>query len=442
MAAVAGTVALPASLPSVHACGGNPGRSLPLPTPEQLAWQDRELGLFIHFDMSTFTGQSKPRTPADPNVYNPAKLDTDQWLEVAKGMGAQYAVFVAKHCTGFLSWQSDAYPYGVRQTSWRGGKADVVRDFVESCRKYHVKPGLYASASSNAWWTVDDPGLVNWGKGGDAAKQAEYVRACERMLTELWSRYGELSEIWFDGGALPPEKGGPDLVPILKKHQPHAVVFQGPARSIRWIGNEEGVANYPCWATVSGDGDVNGPGDPNGDKWLAGECDVPLPGHEWFWSPKQKADIQPLQALMDKYYKSVGHNCNLLLNATPDKTGLIPEANLKHYLAFGAEIRRRFGTALAETKGNGDLIELKLRRPTTLNHVILMEEIAHGERIRRYELEGLTAGNIWKPLASGTAVGHKRIQQFASTEVTEVRLRITESVAAPRIRRLAVFNVS
>ncbi len=129
------------------------------PTPEQLAWHDLELGMFIHFDMQTFTRQEKPRTPADVNAFNPANLDTDQWVEVAKSMGAKYAVFVAKHCTGFLSWQSNAYPYGVRQTNWREGKGDIVRDFVNSCRRAGIRPGLYASVSSNAWWGVDNPGV-------------------------------------------------------------------------------------------------------------------------------------------------------------------------------------------------------------------------------------------------------------------------------------------
>jgi hypothetical protein len=112
------------------------GEDLAKPTPQQLVWQDMELGLFIHFDMLTFTGQMKPRSPADPNIYNPVTLSTDQWLEAGKAMGAKYAVFVAKHCTGFLSWQSNAYPYGVKQTSWRDGKGDVVKDFIASCENF------------------------------------------------------------------------------------------------------------------------------------------------------------------------------------------------------------------------------------------------------------------------------------------------------------------
>ncbi len=441
---MAATAAMPARLFAQEESDKDPRSGLPKPTPQQLAWQDLELGLFIHFDMVTFTGQTKPRTPADPNTYNPVKLDTDQWLEAAKAMGAKYAVFVAKHCTGFLSWQSNAYPYGVKQTSWRGGKGDVVRDFIASCKKFNIKPGLYASVSSTAWWGVDNPGVIKWGN----KKQADYIKACEAMLTELWSNYGELTEIWFDGGALPPEKGGPDMVPILKKHQPNAVVFQGPAPGgIRWIGNERGVAGYPCWNTVKKLNDP-GAGNPDGKIWNPGECDVPLPGHGWFWrgrakpgKPSGEQQQKTLDRLMDMYYRSVGRNCNLLLNTTPDTTGLIPEVILPHYGNFGKEIRRRFEKPVAETKGKGDTVELKLAKPAKIDHVVVMEDVAHGERVRAYEVEGLVPGNKWQKLCDGTSIGHKRIQQFQGTEVAKIRFRATGAVAVPEIRRLAVFRV-
>jgi alpha-L-fucosidase len=424
--------------------GDDPSGGLATPTPQQLAWQDLELGLFIHFDMVTYTGQTKPRSPADVNTYNPTKLDTDQWLETAKSMGAKYAVFVAKHCTGFLSWQSNAYPYGVKQTSWRDGKGDVVRDFIASCKKYDIRPGLYASVSSTAWWGVDNPGVIKWGD----KKQADYIAACELMMTELWSNYGPLTEIWFDGGVLPPENGGPDLVPILEKHQPHAVVFQGPSPGgIRWIGNERGVAGYPCWSTVKKLND-KGAGNPDGKIWNPGECDVPLPGHRWFWrgeakpgKPSDQQQEKVLASLIDMYYRSVGRNCNLLLNATPDTTGLIPEVILPHYANFGKEIRRRFATPVAETKGEGETVELVLRKPAKIDHVIVMEDIKHGERVRAYEIEGLVPGNKWQKLCDGISIGHKRIQRFDPQEVSKLRFRATKSADTPQIRRLAVFSV-
>jgi alpha-L-fucosidase len=374
-------------------------------------------------------------------MYNPKQLDTDQWMEAAKAIGAKYAVFVAKHCSGFLQWQSDLYPYGVKQSSWRNGKGDVVRDFIDSCRKYHIKPGLYASVTANGYLEVDNPGLVNRGKGGDPEKQTRYAKICEQMLTELWSRYGDLYEIWFDGGALPPEQGGPDLVPIYKKHQPDAIVFQGPAASIRWIGNERGLAPYPCWATVPHKHDYNGPGDPKGQFWLPAECDVPVRNHDWFWKPQSAHKLYSLPDLVEMYYQSVGRNCNLLLNANPNPDGLVPEPDFKRYIEFGKEIRRRFSEPIATTRGDGESLELELKKLEMIDHVIIMEDIKKGERVREYRIEGLKGPEQWEILAEGQSIGHKRIQRFHPAEVSKVRLIVMSSIGRPFIQSLEVYCV-
>ena len=418
-------------------------RTAPEPLPQQIAWQDCELGMFFHFDIPIY----KPgwdwrswKDLPDPALYNPIRLDTDQWLQTASSLGAKYAVLVAKHCSGFLQWQSDLYPYGVKQSPWRNGKGDVVGDFVKSCERYKIRPGIYASVTANGYMEVDNPGLVNRGRGGDPAKQAAYARTCEGMLSELWGRYGDLFHVWFDGGALPPDKGGPRMLPLLHRYQPHANVFQGPAATIRWVGNEDGVTSYPCWATVL-NRDDSGSGTPEGKIWLPGECDVPLPGHEWFWTPRQRKDIEPLPRLIDMYYRSVGRNCNLLLNATPGPDGLIPEANLRHYAEFGREIRRRFEKPVAETSGQAEVTELKLPRPQMIDHVLIMEEIAQGERVREYVVEGLEQSGAWTRLCDGTSIGHKRIQQFDRKVLAAVRLRVTRCVDSPLVRRLAVYHV-
>jgi len=433
-----------ASLSNEAAVAVPEGRPLPKPSPQQFEWQDMELGMFFHFDIPVYkpgwNWRSWEGLPS-PDMYNPSKLDTDQWMEAAKAFGAKYAVFVAKHCSGFCQWQTDVYPYGVKQSSWRNGKGDVVRDFVEACHKYGIKPGIYASVTANAFLEVDNPGLVNRGQAADPEKQARYARVCEQMLTELWSRYGDLFEIWFDGGALPVEKGGPDMVPLLEKYQPDAIVFQGPAASIRWVGNERGRAPYPCWATVPDKADYYGPGDPEGARWLPAECDVPVRDHDWFWEPNREDRLYSLDDLMDMYYKSVGRNGNLLLNANPAPDGLVPEPDFRRYVEFGAEIRRRFEKPVAATRGESEVVELRLSPPQKIDHVVIMEEIAHGERIRHYEVEGLGPGNKWAKLCSGISVGHKRIQHFDPIEVSMVRLRITECVARPLIRNLAVYSV-
>ena len=426
------------------------GIELARPSAIQLAWQDMEIGMFFHFDIITYAPGWNFRTwkdLPDPNLYNPVDLDTDQWMETAKAMGAKYAVFVAKHCSGFLQWQSDIYPYGVKQSRWRNGKGDVVGDFVESCHKYGLKPGIYASVTANGYLEIDNPGLVNRGKGDDPKKQAEYARVCEQMLTELWSRYGELTEVWFDGGALPPEQGGPDMVPIFKKLQPNAIVFQGPVASIRWIGNESGVADYPCWATVpdmesiSGDRMLLTHGDPDGKLWLPAECDVPIRNHEWFWQPNDEHKLYSLDELMNMYYRSVGCNCNLLVNGNPGPNGLIPDADFQRYVEFGREIKRRFDSPIAETSGKGDLVELDLGKPTRIDHISIMEDIAYGERVREYVIEGMV-GEAWQKLCEGVSIGHKRIERFDEVSVSRIRFRCTKSAAKPIIRNIAAYYAS
>jgi len=412
-----------------------PRLNLPRPTPEQLAWQDMEMGLFIHIGMPTCTG--KVGVVGDPRLFDPRALDVDQWLDAAQAMGAKYAVLVAKHVDGFLCWQTDLYAYGVRQSPWKGGKGDLVADFVDACRRRGIAPGLYASVADNTFWHVRYPGRVR-GAAADSPKQQAYNRMVEAMVRELCSRYGELAELWFDGDVLPPQQGGPDLEPILCALQPHAVALQGPTASIRLSGGETGTVGYPCWATARRRGAM-GQGHPEGSLWLPVECDAPLRVHQWFWRPGQEHTLRSPRELVDMYYRSVGRNGNLLLNASPDRDGRVPEEDMQRYTEFGKEIRRRFASALAETGGAHPVLEVPAGE--RIDHVALMENIATGERIRRYRVEGLLHADRWETLCEGTAVGHKRIQRFKARRVGRVRLRILDSAGRPGIRRLAVYGV-
>ena len=430
------------------------GSALPRPTRAQLRWQDFELGIVFHFDLPVFaTGGWAPlKATLDPNLYRPEKLDTDQWLEAAKAFGARYAIFTATHFNGFLQWQSDLYPYGLKQTSWRGGKADVFADFVASCHRYGIAPGVYLSCHRNAYWKVWSY-RVNWGRGGEG--QAEFARMGERMTEELVSRYGPLCEIWYDAGLLAPEEGGPDVVPIVEKHQPEIVFYHSPERrDHRWIGNERGVAGYPCWATMPGLETADKAhhakpqsalrellphGDPNGTRWEPAMVDVPIRDHDWFWRPGRDDRVFSLEALVEMYYTSVGRNCNFIVGGVPDRDGLIPETDFRRYEEFGREIRRRFGKPVAETSGEGDVVELKLPRPARIDHVVIMEEIAEGERVRAYEIEAHVGADEWRRIAKGISVGHKRIERFPAVEAAAVRVRVTQSVAPVKIRLLAAY---
>ena len=208
---------------------------------------------------------------------------------------------------------------------------------------------------------------VNGGKGGDPARRAEYMRVCERMVEELCTRYGPLCEIWFDGGVITPEEGGPDVLPIVEKHQPEAVFYHSrQCAQHRWAGSESGATGYPCWSTmpdvatqIAAHADPRQRatllmhGDPDGKVWCPAMADAPIREHDWLWIPNTDDRLQPLDKLVDMYYKSVGRNANLILGAVPNADGLIPDPDFRRYAELGREIRRRFGEPVAQTAGRG-----------------------------------------------------------------------------------------
>ncbi len=278
------------------------------------------------------------------------------------------------------------------------------------------------------------------------------------MTEELCSRYGPLVQIWYDAGVKLPPDGGPDVLPIFEKHQPDSVFYNSLERSDhRWIGNEQGFAGDPCWATMPFEkGAIShnakswqkllATGDPDGQAWSPGMVDVPLRGangvHNWFWWPNQDHALEPTDSLVRMYYQSVGRNCNFIIGGVITSEGLVPEADALRLREFGKEIQQRFGRPLAETSGEGNVVELRLPQPSRITHAVIMEDIAQGERIRQYVVEGLVSGDHWEKLGAGQSVGHKRIQQFAPVEVARVRLKVTAARARPRIRKLAVYGAA
>ena len=422
------------------------GRPIVRPTPALQRWQDQEVGMFYHLTMDVFDPAYRwrdwGRLP-DPAIVTLDRLDMDAWLAAATAIGAKYAVLVVKHCDGFCFWQTDIYPYGMKQSPWRNGKGDLLAEFVAACERVHILPGIYASTSANAWFEVDNPGLVNRGRGGDPVKQQAYNRACEAMMTELWSRYGKLFEIWFDGGLLPPEQGGPDLLPILEREQPEAVVFQGMPgmrNNIRWVGNERGRAPDPCWATIDavsqegGDRELRLAGAPDGRIWAPAECDVPVRNHAWTWRANEEQKLYSLDELLTMYDESVGRYCNLLLNANPDNHGEIPAADFALYEAFGKALRRRNPPSFASTSGSGTELTLDFGRVRGCDHVVLMEDITCGERVLQHVVERRVGDGAWESVAAGTCIGHKRIHRFPAVEAPAMRLRVLGCKAEPSIR--------
>ena len=406
---------------------------LALPTAAQRTWQDLEIGMFVHFAPNTwqdkeYDDRSTPLSAITPDV------DTEQWAETAQNLGARYVILVAKHVGGFCLWQTNTTDYGIRNTPWRAGKGDVMADLAASCAKRELKLGVYLSPRD------DHFGAGLSGRCATPEAQQRYDAIYRQQLTEVLTRYGPITELWLDGSSVVPTG---DLV---TRYQPSAMVFQGPQATIRWVGTEAGFAPYPCWDTLDGGDARTGiatalHGDPLGDTWMPVEVDVSIRRPNWFWSTTNETNLLSRDALVEIYYRSVGRGAQLLLNLPPDRTGKIPAADAARAKEFGNEIRRRFATSLAETTGRGNRVTLELPGPYRVDHVIIEEDLALGERVRSYRLEGRRGeGGDWVPLGTGISVGHKRIHPVAPATLSAVRLSVLAAAATPAIRRLAVFD--
>lgn len=432
----------------------------PVPNPRQQAWQEAEMGAVFHYDLHVFDGvkygQGNNRiTPMpDYQIFNPQKLDTDQWIKAIKDAGFTFAILTATHETGFALFQSEVNPYSMRALNYQEGKGDIVRDFVNSCRKYGIKPGIYLGIRWNSFFGVYNFQVNGEGEFRDR-RQAYYNQMVEGMLKEICTNYGELFEIWFDGGADHPANGVPDVLPIVQQYQPNCLFYHNlQLAEVRWGGSESGMMAYPCWATFpnfySHAGDTQAEwmqllkqGDPNGDYWMPAMADAPLRGyngrHEWFWEPGDEAHIFPVENLMNIYEKSVGRNATLIMGMTPDPEGLMPEPDVNRLREWGEAIREQFGDPLATTSGTGTMIALKMDKKTRIDRVIIQEEIALGERVRHYQLEAKIKGK-WQVVCDGESIGHKRIQRFEPVEARHFRLVVDQSVAEPHIKQLAIFQ--
>jgi len=437
---------------------------IPVPNAKQRAWQEAQLGVIFHYDLHVFDGkkynqQSNRISPVDDyNIFNPAQLNTDQWIAAAKASGATFALVTATHETGFALYQSAVNPYCLKAINWQDGRGDIVRDFVQSCRKYGLQPGIYIGIRWNSFFGVHNFKVDGTGDFRNQ-RQRYYNAMVEGMVRELCSNYGPLFEIWFDGGASDPALGAPDVLPIVQRLQPQALFYHNAQLAeARWGGSESGTVPYPCWATfpyASADG-VRYPeihqdnfhllkhGDPDGQYWMPAMSDAPLRGHggrhEWFWEPGDETHIYPVPDLVNMYYKSVGRNSTLILGLTPDPSGLLPQPDVEVLKAFGDEIQRRFASPVGSTAGKGRVLMVDLEDYRDVNQLILQEEIRLGERVRTFTVEAQTDTG-WVEIVSGSNIGHKHIREFKPVHTSKVRLRITKSVLEPHIRSFTLYDV-
>ena len=450
----------------------------PVPGARQLQWHAMEFYGFIHFTVNTFTDKEWGFGDESPALFHPTDFDAGQIAATARMAGMQGLILTAKHHDGFCLWPSAYTEHSVRNSPWRDGKGDAVRELSDACRKQGIRFGVYLSP---------------WDRNHADYATPAYVAYYRNQLRELLTDYGPLFTVWFDGanggdgfygGARETRRidnrtyyDWPNTWSIVRELQPMAVMFSDAGPDMRWIGNEQGMAGEPCWATMKSAG--RWPGGPSeglnngerpGDVWLPGECDVSIrPG--WFYHAAEDSRVKSLEHLLRIYYASVGRGCCLNLNIPPDRRGRIHENDVEALRAMRAALDATFERDLARaavltasnTRGDDPAFAAQHliddRRDTywatddavtaaevtvtfperqTFNVVRLREYIQLGQRVDAFALDRWDAGQ-WKEFFSGTSIGNQRLARTADVTTDRIRLRITAAAACPTLSELGVF---
>ncbi|KAJ0098405.1 hypothetical protein Patl1_20003 [Pistacia atlantica] len=438
---------------------------LPLPSYTQLKWQQREIIMFFHFGVNTFTDSEWGTGKENPAIFNPIGLDANQWISAAMDAGVSLVILTAKHHDGFCLWPSKYTDHSVKHSPWKNGHGDVVQEFVNAAKARGVDAGLYLSP-----WDRHDP------RYGHDLQYNEYYLA---QMQELLTRYGNVREIWFDGAK------GPNAVnmsyyftewfAMVKELQSSINVFSDAGPDVRWVGNEKGFAGSTCWSTINrtslsiGNGSIV-EGDPRGTDWLPAECDVSI-RTGWFWHKSQSP--KRLSKLLKIYYNSVGRNCVMLLNVPPNSTGLITEIDIQRLREFRKAIDTIFSANLADkcttkassvrggkdggfgpenvldsdhlwtywaprdNKNDDYWIEIKAEDQEGLkfNVIRIQEAIGLGQRIKEHEV--YVDGKL---VAKGSTVGYKKLHrlEYGVVHGHFVKIKITKSRAPPLISSIGL----
>ena len=450
----------------------------PVPSENQLRWQEMEYYAFVHFSLNTYTDQSWGKGDEDVNLFNPKDLDCRQWARICKEAGMKGIILTAKHHCGFCLWPSKYTEYSVKNAPWKNGKGDLVREMAAACKEYGLKLGIYLSP---------------WDRNNASYGKPEYITYFRNQLRELLTNYGDIFEIWFDGanggsgyygGANETRKidsrtyyDWKNTYAMIRKLQPNIVIWNdgGDRGDLRWVGTESGYVGETNWSLLNATGAVPENmlryGVENGDSWVPGEVNTSI-RPEWFYHPSEDTKVKTLPQLMDLYYNSFGRNGTLLLNFPIMPNGLIHPADEKAALDFAKAVKEAFAVNLAQGKkvtasnvrGNSKdfaadkavdhdkntywatddnmtkaTLTIDFGSPTTFNRFLVQEYIRLGQRVKTFTVEALENGD-WKEVAQATTIGYKRILRFPSVRATKLRLSITDSKSCPLISNIGIYN--
>lgn len=454
-----------------------------VPNEAQLAWHELETYAFVHFTTNTFTGKEWGFGDEDPAIFNPTDFDADQIVGTLAKAGMKGVILTCKHHDGFCLWPSKTTEHDIAASPWKGGKGDMVKELSEAAKRHGIGFGIYLSP-----WDRNHP---DYGTG-------HYVEVYREQLRELLTGYGPVFTVWHDGanggdGFYGGKRGNrsidrtsyydwPRTWDMVRQLQPRAAIFSDVGPDVRWIGNERGKANYPCWATyspVGPDGGAPAPGHVrdqdgttgtlDGMQWLPGECDVSIrPG--WFWHEEENGKVRSPKNLLDLYFNSVGHGASFLLNVPPDRRGRIHEKDVAALEGYKKALDEMFAKNLAEgakvsassvrgpdfdaakvldddktsywatpdgvTKAT---LELTLPEARTFSVVRLREAIRLGQRVRKFSIAVREQGN-WVPwIADGSSIGAQTLLRGKRVTADAVRLELLECAACPCLAEFSLW---
>jgi len=453
---------------------------LPVPSAAQLAWHKMETNAFVHFTTNTFTGREWGNGDESEKVFNPTALDANQWARTLKETGFKTMILTCKHHDGFCLWPSKYTEHSVKNSPYKNGKGDVVREASDACKKFGLMFGVYLSP---------------WDRNQAVYGKPEYLTYYRNQLKELFTHYGPIVEMWFDGanggsgyygGANETRKingatyyDWPKTLDLVRSMQPNVIFFSDAGPGVRWVGNENGTAGETNWNTISVDTLYAGKagietllntGSPDGNKWIPAEVDVSIrPG--WFYHAAEDSKVKTPERLFEIYLSSVGRGSTLLLNIPPDQRGLFNEIDVQSLKGFRALLNKTFANNLAKnakvtassyrgksrdfspaniTDGNENTywatddgvinanIEINLAKPVRVQYITLQEYIQLGQRVKSFSVE-VWKDSAWQTVADATTIGYKRILKIAPVETGKIRITIKDAKACPVISNIEIY---
>ena len=444
----------------------------PLPSKAQLDYHKEELAAFIHYGMNTYTNSEWGNGRENPQNFNPTNLDTDQWIKTLKDAGFKRTIMVVKHHDGFVIYPSQYTKHSVAASPWKDGKGDLLEEISKSATKYDMNMGVYLSP-----WDANNPKY-------HVSTEKEYNEYYLNQLKEIlgnpkYGNNGKFIEVWMDGargsGAQKVTYTFDEWFKYIKKAEGDIAIFSAQPTSVRWIGNERGIAGDPVWhkvkkAKITDDvkNDYLNHGDPEGDMYSVGEADVSIRSG-WFYHDNQQP--KSIKDLMDIYFKSVGRGTPLLLNIPPNKEGKFADADVARLKEFRATLDQMYATDFAKgatvtasstrknhlyqashlTDGKDDTswalsndaktgeFTVDLGQKRRFDVVELKEDIAKGQRISGFKVEVELNGR-WVPYGEGSTVGYRRLIQGQPVEAQKIRVTITGAQATPILTNLSVYK--